>query len=179
MWVKIIINHHRNHNFYRWYVYHSQMDGLWHCFSHFICFPPFYRILSLHFRHLRTVVIPVSEPLLPVESIISLPLDPWRLRYPSCITLLTMEIGYHPLRNIFQPDLIISLYIFFYGFGFDSSSKRPRDRSTKLGTDTCNASASCTLCGVSSCVFLTIVAAWIILNNHFWIFHGEIYSLVR
>jgi hypothetical protein len=167
------------------------MGGLWHCFSHFIGFPPFYRILSLHFRHLRTVVIPVSEPLLPVESIISLPLGPWRLRYPhllcvSCITLLNMEIGYHPLRNIFQPDLMISLYICFHGFGFDSSSKRPRDRSTKLGTDTCNAYASCTLYGgtrcdrsVSSCVFLTIVAAWIILNNHFWIFQGEIYSLVR
>jgi hypothetical protein len=23
-----------NHHFYRWYDYHSQMGGLWHCFTH-------------------------------------------------------------------------------------------------------------------------------------------------
>ena len=26
----------RHHHFYRWYVYHSQMGGLWHCFTHII-----------------------------------------------------------------------------------------------------------------------------------------------
>ena len=27
-----------HHHFLRWYVYHSQMDGLWHCFSHMILY---------------------------------------------------------------------------------------------------------------------------------------------
>ena len=31
---KTIINHPPNHHFQRWYVYHSQMDSLWHCFNH-------------------------------------------------------------------------------------------------------------------------------------------------
>ena len=27
-----------HHHFYRWYVHHSQMGGLWHCLSHITCF---------------------------------------------------------------------------------------------------------------------------------------------
>ena len=30
---KTIINQSPNHIFHRWYVYHSQMGGLWHCFT--------------------------------------------------------------------------------------------------------------------------------------------------
>ena len=36
--VKSLINHPPvitcHHHFYRWYVYHSEMSGLWHCFTH-------------------------------------------------------------------------------------------------------------------------------------------------
>ena len=40
MWFKqgTCLNNHEtspsHHHFYRWYVYHSQMGGLWHCFNH-------------------------------------------------------------------------------------------------------------------------------------------------
>ena len=34
MWVKHVINHPANHNFCRWYVYHSQMGGLFLFYPH-------------------------------------------------------------------------------------------------------------------------------------------------
>ena len=43
-----------HHHFYRWYVYHSQMGGLWHCLSHITCFSfasCFFEVRRTNLRH--------------------------------------------------------------------------------------------------------------------------------
>ena len=49
-----------HHHFYRWYVYHSQMGGLWHCFTHIIAIDmSIHRhVLQYHLTIIRYVFFP-------------------------------------------------------------------------------------------------------------------------
>ena len=59
-----------NHNFYRWYGYHSQMGGLWHYFTH----------ITLHFQPLSLVRgVPTARSAKGGHSTLTVPSSPFLL----------------------------------------------------------------------------------------------------